>query len=324
MRREDWLAQRTFHGAGFDPEELALRKRALGLTVSVCLPTLEVADTVGPIVESVRRRWVEEVGLVDQVAIVDCDSADETARVAAEAGAEVFQVGDILPEVGTREGKGEALWKSLAALSGDLVVWLDSDVSDFDPAFVPGLLGPLLTEPAVHYVKAFYRRPLGQAAEGGGRVTEICARPLISLFYPELGGFLQPLAGEAAGRRTLLERLPFMGGYAVEIGLLLDIVRRFGLAPLAQVDLGVRRHRHQSPPALGEMAYVIAQTVLRRLADDGRAPDALATVGPYLRPVPADRDGGYLMSELPLTVAERPPMAGVVGDLERAALLAGR
>jgi glucosyl-3-phosphoglycerate synthase len=322
MTREEWLAQRTFRGAGFDPEALAHRKRALGLTVSVCLPTLEVADTVGPIVEAVRRHWVEEVGLVDQVAIVDGDSADDTARIASQAGAEVFQLADILPEVGTRDGKGEALWKSLAATSGDLVVWLDSDLRDFDPAFVPGLLAPLLTEPAVGYVKGLYRRPLGEAAEGGGRVTEICARPLIGLFYPELGAFLQPLAGEAAGRRTLLERLPFMSGYAVEIGLLLDIVRRFGLEPMAQVDLGERRHRHQPPSALGEMAYVIGQAVLRRLAEDGRAPDALAAVGPYLRPLPAGPGGAHVLSERPLEVAERPPMASVAGYRKRPALVA--
>jgi glucosyl-3-phosphoglycerate synthase len=321
---EAWLALRTFRGAGFDPEELAFTKRGLGLTVSVCLPTLDVVDTVGPIVEAVRRCWVDDLGLVDQVAIVDCDSADDTARVAAEAGAEVFQVADILPEVGTRHGKGEALWKSLAAVSGDLIVWLDSDVRDFDPGFVPGLLGPLLTDPEIRYVKAFYRRPLGETPEGGGRVTEICARPLINLFYPELAGLVQPLAGEAAGWRGLLEELPFMGGYAVEIGLLLDIVRRFGLAPLAQVDLEARRHRHQPSAALGEMAYVIAQAVLRRLAEDGRAPDALAAAGPYLRPIPVDGDGGQLLSERSLTLAERPPMASVEGYLARAALVAGR
>jgi len=310
---EDWLARRTFRGAGFDPEELAFARRALGLTVSVCLPTLEVADTVGEIVDAVRRHWVEETGLVDQVAIVDCDSADDTVRVAAEAGAEVFRAAEILSEAGTRPGKGEALWKSLAAVSGDLIVWLDSDVRDFDPGFVPGLLGPLLTDPEVRYVKAFYRRPLGAAPEGGGRVTEICARPLINLFYPELAGFLQPLAGEAAGRRTLLERLPFMGGYAVEIGLLVDIVRRFGLAPLAQVDLGERRHRHQPPPALGEMAYVITQAVLRRVAEEGRAPDALAAAGPYLRPVP-DGDGGFVLGERTVALDERPPMRSLAGS----------
>jgi glucosyl-3-phosphoglycerate synthase len=258
----------------------------------------------------VRRHWVEEVGLVDQVAIVDCDSVDDTVRVAAEAGAEVFRAVQVLPQEGARPGKGEALWKSLAAVSGDLVVWLDSDVRDFDPGFVPGLLGPLLTDPEIRYVKAFYRRPLGEAPAGGGRVTEICARPLINLFYPELAGFLQPLAGEAAGRRTLLERLPFMGGYAVEIGLLVDIVRRFGLAPLAQVDLGERRHRHQPPSALGEMAYVITQAVLRRVAEDGRAPDALAAAGPYLRPVP-DGQGGFVLGERPVALDERPPMRSV-------------
>jgi glucosyl-3-phosphoglycerate synthase len=305
--REEWLARRTFRGADFDPERLAARKRALGLGVSVCLPALDVADTVGAIVEAVRSRWRDEVGLVDQVAVIDGRSSDDTARVAAEAGAEVFQEDEVLPEAGSRRGKGEALWKSLAAVSGDLVVWLDSDVREFDPAFVPGLLGPLLTERGVGYVKALYRRPLGDGAEGGGRVTEICARPLLNLFYPELAGLVQPLSGEAAGRRGLLERLPFMGGYAVEIGLLLDIVRRFGLASLAQVDLGERRHRHQDTAALGEMAYVITQAVVRRLAQDGRAPFELAEPGPYRRPVA--RGDGYALRELALELDERPPMA---------------
>jgi len=307
VTREEWLARRTFRGADFDPERLAARKRALGLVVSVCLPALDVADTVGAIVEAVRSRWRDEVGLVDQVAVIDSRSSDDTARVAAEAGADVFQDDEVLPEAGARRGKGEALWKSLAAVSGDLVVWLDSDVHEFDPAFVPGLLGPLLTEPGVGYVKALYRRPLGDSAEGGGRVTEICARPLVNLFYPELAALVQPLSGEAAGRRALLERLPFMGGYAVEIGLLLDIVRRFGLTPLAQVDLGERRHRHQETAALGEMAYVITQAVVRRLAEDGRAPFELAEPGPYRRPVA--RGDGFALRELALDLDERPPMA---------------
>jgi glucosyl-3-phosphoglycerate synthase len=273
-------------------------------------------------VESVRGHWLERVGLVDEVAVVDSRSSDATARVAAAAGAQVFQDDQVLPEAGSRRGKGEALWKSLAAISGDLVVWLDSDVRDFDPAFVPGLLGPLLTEPEVGYVKALYRRPLGDSAEGGGRVTEICARPLINLFYPDLGALVQPLSGEAAGRRTLLEALPFMGGYAVEIGLLVDIVRRFGLAPLAQVDLGERRHRHQDPAALGEMAYVITQAVVRRLAEDGRAPDELARPGPYRRPV-AGSDG-YAMREVRLAFDERPPMATLAGYRDRTGATAVR
>jgi glucosyl-3-phosphoglycerate synthase len=305
--REEWLARRTFRGADFDPERLAARKRALGLGVSVCLPALDVADTVGAIVEAVRSRWRDEVGLVDQVAVIDGRSSDDTARVAAEAGAEVFREDEVLPEAGSRRGKGEALWKSLAAVSGDLVVWLDSDVREFDPAFVPGLLGPLLIEPGVGYVKALYRRPLGDGPEGGGRVTEICARPLLNLFYPELAALVQPLSGEAAGRRALLERLPFMGGYAVEIGLLIDIVRRFGLAPLAQVDLGERRHRHQDTAALGEMAYVITQAVLRRLVEDGRAPFEPAEPGPYRRPVVSG--DGYALRELELELEERPPVA---------------
>jgi glucosyl-3-phosphoglycerate synthase len=319
---DEWLARRTFRGADFDPEELAARKRALGLGVSVCLPTLDVGDTVGAIVDSVRGHWLERVGLVDEVVVVDSRSSDDTARAAAAAGARVFQDDEVLPETGSRRGKGEALWKSLAVSSGDIVVWLDSDVRDFDPSFVPGLLGPLLADPAIAYVKALYRRPMGDGAEGGGRVTELCARPLLNLFYPELAGLVQPLSGEAAGRRRLLERLPFMNGYAVEIGLLIDIVRRFGLAPLAQVDLGERRHRHQELGALGEMAFVIAQAVTRRLVEEGRAPDELGLAASFLRPV-ADGDG-YALREVPLAHDERPPMTTVAGYRERAGATAVR
>jgi glucosyl-3-phosphoglycerate synthase len=200
------------------------------------------------------------------------------------------------------------MWKSLAAVRGDLVVWLDADVVDFDPAFVTGLAGPLIEHPEVGYVKAVYRRALGGAGDGGGRVTEICARPLINIFYPELAGFAQPLSGEAAGRRELLSSVPFFSGYAVEIGLLIDLSRRAGLGALAQVDLGARRHVNQPTAALGAMASAITQAVLRRLADEGRAPEALLeAAGPYARPVPGP-DGLELVA-VDTRPAERPPMA---------------
>jgi glucosyl-3-phosphoglycerate synthase len=279
-----WMRRRTFSGAGFDPEELAARKRDLGLRATVALPARDAADTVGAIVEAVRSRWTGPDGLVDQVVVIDSDSVDDTSRIAAEAGAEVHRAREILPELGWHPGKGEALWKSLAVADGDLIVWLDADVAPFDPDFVPGLLGPLLHEPAVGYVKGFYRRPLHGRPDDGGRVTEICARPLIALFAPELAGLVQPLAGEAAGRRDLLARLPFYTGYAVEMGLLMDVVRQAGLDALAQVDLGERAHAHQPTPALGRMAHEITRAVLELAAAGGRVPEALAATGPYLRP----------------------------------------
>jgi glucosyl-3-phosphoglycerate synthase len=311
VTREDWLAQRTYRGADFDPEELAARARAGGRRVSVVLPALNVADTVGPIVDAVRAELVDGAGLVQELLVVDSRSSDDTARVAAEAGARVVQDDEVLTALGPGRGKGEALWKSLAVAGGDLIVWLDADVVGFDPAFVTGLLGPLLTEPEVGYVKALYRRALGDEEDDGGRVTEICARPLINLFYPELAGFLQPLSGEAAGRAELLRSVPFFGGYAVELGLLIDLSRRVGIEGLAQVDLGARRHANQPTTALGAMASTITQAVLTRLADEGRAPRSLLErAGSYARPV--RRDDGLVLATADTRPAERPPMESVL------------
>src|SRR5262245_9550434 len=251
---------------------------------------------------------MERAGLVDEIVVVDSRSGDGTAAAAADAGARVVQDDEVLPALGPGAGKGEALWKSLAVLRGDIVVWLDADVVGFDPAFVTGLVGPLVEDPEVGYVKAVYRRALGREDDGGGRVTEICARPLINLFYPEPAGFAQPLSGEAAGRRELLASVPFFTGYAVELGLLIDLSRRAGLGALAQVDLGARRHANQPTVALGAMAATITQAGLRRLADEGRAPEALLEgAGPYARPVPGPE--GLALVEVDTRPVERPPMA---------------
>jgi glucosyl-3-phosphoglycerate synthase len=310
VNRDEWLARRTYRGADYDPTELARQARAQGLRVSVCLPALNVEDTVGPIVESLRRELVEDVPLISEIVVMDGSSTDGTRAAAAAAGARVVMDHQVLPRLAPGRGKGEAMWKSLAVLSGDLVVWLDADVVGFDASFVPGLLGPLLADPEVGYVKALYRRSLGEHAEDGGRVTEICARPLINLFYPELAGFAQPLSGEAAGRRDLLRAVPFFTGYAVEIGLLIDLQRHAGLGALAQVDLGARRHTNQPTAALGAMASTISQAVLRRLADEGRAPEGLAGDGAYARPVRGAE--GFTLAELDTRPDERPPMADVL------------
>jgi glucosyl-3-phosphoglycerate synthase len=305
---EQWLRQRTFTGADFDPERLVAAKRAAGVTVSACLPALNVAETIGPIVAGIRTHWMDAMPLVDELVIVDSHSTDATVRIAREAGGVVHQDDGILPECGPGRGKGEAMWKSLAVSTGDVVCWIDTDIVDFTPDFVPGLLGPLITDPAIGFVKAIYHRMIGNSNDGG-RVTEICARPLINLFYPELAGLAQPLAGEQAGRRDLLERIPFFTGYAVELGLLIDVLSAAGRPAIAQVDLGGRSHVNQPTAALGQMAFAIQHAVLQRLARDGRVPESLARPGRYSRPV---RDhGAWEMTATVLAPAERPPIRDI-------------
>ena len=311
MDREEWLLRRTYRGADHDPERLAGLARAQGSTVSVVLPSLDVAPTVGAIVTTLREELMRDVPLIGEIVVVDSRSTDDTARVAAAAGARVVQDHEVLPGLAPGHGKGEAMWKGLASTTGDLVVYLDADVVDFDPAFVTGLLGPLLDDRDVGYVKAVYRRHLGGEPDAGGRVTEICARPLINLFYPELAGFAQPLSGEAAGRRALLASVPFFSGYAVELGLLIDLLRTAGLGALAQVDLGDRRHHNQPTAALGAMASTITQAVLRRVAEEGRAPEGIDGDGLYARP---GREAGDAMALTVLDTrpGERPPLVDVL------------
>ena len=267
-----WFERRTTRAGDYDVQALADCKAALGTSVSVVLPTRNEAPTVGRVVEAVCA--LADV-LVDEVVVVDSASEDGTVEAAVAAGARVHQADRLLPHYGPCLGKGDALWRSLAATGGDIVVFLDTDVTNPDPSFVAGLLGPLLSEPAVHMVKAFYERPVKldrvQYATGGGRVTELAARPLLNLFWPELAGLVQPLAGEYAARRRLLESLPFFSGYGVELGLLIDTLRLLGSDAVAQVDLDRRVHRNQDLPALSRMAYGILQVAFQRLAEEGRA-----------------------------------------------------
>ena len=275
----DWLTRRTYRACNFSAPDLLEAKQRSGSTVSVVLPALDEERTVGAIVEVIRHAFVDGVPLVDELVVIDSGSTDRTASVAAAAGARVVHVDDILPGHGRIPGKGEALWKSLFVTDGDLLVFLDSDVQGFDPCFVVGLLGPLLTDPSVGYVKGLYDRPLatvdGLVASGGGRVTELTARPLLGALWPHLSGFVQPLSGEYAGQRQLLERVPFVSHYGVELGLLIDLAELAGVDALAQVDLGTRRHGHQSDAALGRMAGQILQTALARCSSLQVPGDAL-------------------------------------------------
>lgn len=302
---ERWLADRSWSAADRPLDQLLERKRAAGTTVSVVLPALDEEATVGAIVEVIRRELIEglPVPLVDELIVIDSGSSDATADVAAKAGAHVVHRDDILPRIPALPGKGEVLWRSLLAATGDVICFVDADLRDFSAAFVSGIVGPLLTDPDVQFVKAMYDRPLGDAPGQGGRVTELVARPLLNLHWPQLAGFVQPLGGEYAVRRSLLERLPFPVGYGVELGLLVDALHTVGLDALAQVDVGVRVHRHQDGQALGRMAAAIYRTAQLRLSRGH-------LVRPELTQFERGPDG-FVPHTYPVDTEERPPMLGI-------------
>lgn len=281
-------------------------------TVSVVIPARDEEETVGQIVRTIRTALMEEEQLVDDVLVVDSRSRDNTARVAAEAGARVVAQDAVLRPLPDMHGKGEALWKGLAASTGDIVVFIDADLHSFGPHYVSGLLGPLLVDGHIHVVKAAYERPYtgtGGVAQrgGGGRVTELVARPLLNMFWPELAGFSQPLGGEYAARREVLEQVPFVTEYGVEFGLLVDLLHLVGLDAMAQVDLGERVHSHQPMAALGRMAGQILQTAWSRLERQGRL---LASEPPATTLLQFGLDGRAGLVDV--AVAERPPLASLV------------
>jgi len=288
---------------GLDLSALADAKRALGVRVSVALPARNEEPTVGHIVASVRRTLVERTQLVDEVVVLDDGSTDATAEAARWEGARVTAVEDVLPDLPPGSGKGNALWKSLFVAEGDLIVWCDADVLNFGPHFVTRLLEPLLTDPEIGFVKSYYRRPLLSEPVGGGRVTELMARPLLCSLFPHLAHFVQPLSGEYAGRRALLEEVPFVMGYGVELGLLFDLAERFGLDAIVQRDLGVREHRNRPLDELAPQAMAILLTALRRA---GMPASALSST---LMQFGDRRD---VECELvPIEIRERPPMITV-------------
>ncbi|MFD8997844.1 glucosyl-3-phosphoglycerate synthase [Streptomyces abikoensis] len=305
---ERWLAQRSWSAADRPLDQLLAAKGEAGTTVSVVLPALNEEATVGEIVATIRRELMADGGpgavpLVDELVVLDSGSTDRTAEVAAAAGARVVHRDEILPRLPALPGKGEVLWRSLLATTGDVVCFVDADLKDFSSDFVSGIVGPLLTDPGVQFVKAMYDRPLGEVAGQGGRVTELVARPLLNLHWPQLAGFVQPLGGEYAARRSLLERLPFPVGYGVELGLLVDALHTVGLDALAQVDVGVRKHRHQDGRALGRMAATIYRTAQLRLAR-----------GHLVRPALTQFERtaeGFVPRTYAVDTEERPPMAEI-------------
>lgn len=318
-----WFDRRTHHADDFDAALLARRKAALDLRVSVVLPARDEVATVAGVVRAVDPL---RPALVDEVIVVDDGSTDGTARTAAGAGATVVPAERLMPGYGPTLGKADVLWRSLAVATGDIVVFLDADVANPDPRFVVGLLGPLLVGPEVHLVKAFYDRPVRVDGvlhrTGGGRVTELLARPLLNALWPELAGLVQPLSGEYAGRRSLLTAVPFLTGYGVELALLVDTLRTLGVDAIAQVDVGRRVHRNQSVEALSRMAFAIARVALERSGTHGGTVDPLLHDAYTQFARGADERVCVQTSLVP--VAERPPAAGLVADLAAAAPAAER
>lgn len=276
MKHIDSILNRTWHHSRFaDIQRLVDLKEKKGLSISLAFPTLNEEATIGKEILIIRTELMDRYPLVDEIVVIDSSSQDRTRAIAERYGAKVYQSKHILSKYGSYRGKGENLWKSLYVLQGDIVVWVDADIANISPKFVYALVGPLLEDDTIGYVKAFYERPLRSSGElkpsGGGRVTEILVRPLFSLFYPELAALIQPLSGEYAGRRSLLETLPFSVGYGVELGHLLDIYHQYGIESLAQVDLDIRIHRNQTTQALGKMAYGILNTFFNRASQYGDA-----------------------------------------------------
>lgn len=310
-----WFAENNFSSTEFeDLERLVALKERQGVTISLGLPTLNEEETIGNVIRSIKEVLQERVPLLDEIVLIDSQSTDRTREIAAQLEIPIHVHQDILPQYGSFPGKGEALWKSLYVLKGDIIAWIDTDIKNIHPRFVYGILGPLLRNPRIVYCKGFYRRPIRQGdnliASGGGRVTELTARPLLNLFYPELSGMLQPLSGEYAGRRAALEWMPFFTGYGVETGLLIDLLERYGLAALAQVDLEERIHRNQELIPLSKMAFAIIQVVIQRLEQRHRL-RVLEAVNQSMKMIQQTPDGHFQLELREIRDHERPPMATI-------------
>jgi len=314
VRIESWLKSNTFHHSTFsDLNALVEEKQKQNLKISLCIPTLNEEKTIGKEIVIFKSELMQRYPLLDEIAVIDSDSTDQTRDVASAFGAQVFLSKDILEKYGEKRGKGENLWKAIYQLQGDILVYIDADIKNIHPRFVYGLVAPLIYRPEIHYVKAFYDRPLassnGSRPSGGGRVTEILIRPLFSLFFPELTALIQPLSGEYAVRRQVLDKIPFPIGYGVETSHLIDVYHRWGLQAIAQTDLDRRVHRNQHTRELGKMAFGILQTFLRRveaLGILGNLPELSTTLRQF-------QVNNNLFEEIPLNIVEeeRPPMIDI-------------
>jgi len=317
---DKWFAENTFHADEFaNLQELVALKEQQNLTISLALPALNEEETVGQVISCIKTALMDEVPLLDEIVLMDSNSTDRTREIAAGLGIPVYIHQEVLPQYGARSGKGEALWKSLYVTHGDIIVWIDTDIVNIHPRFVYGIIGPLLRYPHLQFVKGFYRRPIRDGekiqATGGGRVTELTARPLINMFYPELSGVIQPLSGEYGGRRKALERLPFFSGYGVETGLLIDVFEHFGLSAIAQVDLQERIHHNQPLEALSRMSFLILQAFIRKLEQRYHLP-ILEEVNKSMKFIRYE-EGRYSLQVQEVVERERPPMIEIPEYLEK-------
>lgn len=317
---DQWIKTNTFHHSQFwDLLSLIKEKEKKGLKISLCMPALNEEKTIGKEVVIFRSELMDRYPLIDEIAVIDSGSTDKTREIAAEFGADVYLAEDILPEVGDKKGKGENLWKAIHALKGDIICYVDTDIKNIHPRFVYGLVAPLILRDTVHYVKAFYDRPLafsqGLRPSGGGRVTEILVRPLFSLFFPELTALIQPLSGEYAVRREVLEEIAFPIGYGVETSHIMDVHHRWGLDAFAQTDLDQRVHRNQATTALGKMSFGILQSFLNRLETFGMV-DRLPELSSIFRQFQVEKmEYGQVTHEI--VEEERPPMITIPAYREK-------
>ena len=310
MDLEHWLKERTLHHSQFSNlGKLVDLKVSQGLKISLCFPALNEAKTIGKEIKIIRRALMDRYPLLDEIGVVDSGSTDRTKDISLRQGALFYPADECLPEMKPLRGKGENLWKSLYQFKGDIIVWVDSDIRNIHPKFVYGLVGPLLTNPNIGYVKAFYRRPLRlgrRVLPGGGRVTELLVRPFLNLFYPDLSMLAQPLSGEYAGRRSLLERVPFFSGYGVEVGLLIDIEQQFGIQAIAQVDMDERIHRNQGIESLRRMSFAILSVLVTRSEQLGKLA-LLEGLGPQIHLI-KKHGSEYFHATEEVPGKERPPM----------------
>jgi len=312
MKVEEWFEKRKFHCSDFkDLRELVKLKKEKKETISVCIPTLNEEKNVGRVVSTIKEKLMDKYNLVDEIVVVDSGSTDNTKKEAEKAGAKFFLAENYLKNQGEVKGKGENLWKSLYLTRGSIICWVDADIENIHPRFVYGLVGPLLKYKKINFAKAFYQRPLKLKQKivplGGGRVTELTARPLFNMYFSRLSGFIQPLSGEYAGRRKVLERLPFFTGYGVETGMLIDIVKKFGLKCCSQVDLKKRVHRNHPLENLTKMAFGILQVFAKRANTLGKL-ILVRRIKKRMRIIEHTAEGDYNLKKIKIKEKQRPPI----------------